>query len=50
MRSYLIDIEKEELIGKGLCEINYRWWNREKNSIVNILKEICIEYKLAKEN
>ena len=43
------DIEKEELVVKELCEINYSWWSREKNSIVKILKEICVKYELVKE-
>ena len=45
-----MDIEKKELVVKGLCEIDYSWWNREKNGVVNILKEICVKYELIKEN
>ena len=41
---------KGELVVKGLCKINYRRWNREKNSIVDILKETCVKYELVKEN
>ena len=31
-------------------EVNYRCWKREKNGIVNRLKEIYVKYRLVKEN
>ena len=49
MRGWLIGIERKEFVVKGLCEINYKWWNKEKKCIVNVLKEIYVKYEIGRK-
>ena len=40
---------KEELVVKGLSKNEYKWLNGEMNYVIDVLREIYVEYELVKE-